>query len=264
MKGLFLFGTLLAAVLTPTAASASAVPPDPAFFAYRQRSGTRLPVQAIFRDANGREMRLGDLAQGLPMVLALTYYHCPNLCGFVRADLFRALRAANLRAGRDYALAVLSIDPTETSSDAKTAEIRDAAAFAASGVGGAWHYLTGSQSDVQAVADAVGFRDRLDRETKQFVHPAGIVFVTSSGIVSSYLLGLGYTATDVRSAVQRADAGTIAAAASPVLLLCFHFDPTTGRYTLAIVKLLRLAGLLMVVVIVGMLFLLFRREGNRA
>ena len=100
---------------------------------------------------------------------------------------------------------------------------------------------------MQAVADAVGFHDRFDPELKQFVHPVGIVFATPAGIVSSYLLGVGYRPGDVRLGVTRARLGSIAAAALPVLLLCYHFDPATGRYTLAIMKLLRLAGVITVV-----------------
>ena len=263
MKRLLFLGLLVMASLSQTAAR-GASPPDPVFFAYRQQTGARLPLQSVFRDADGSPARLGDLPHGLPMILVLGYFHCPNLCGIVREDLFRALGATGLQAGRDYALAVLSIDPTETSADAMAAMTQDASAHELSGSDRFRHYLTGSAHDVQAVADAVGFRDRLDQDTKQFVHPAGIVFVTPAGIVSSYLLGVGYTPPDIRSALQRADAGAIAAAASPVLLLCFHFDPTTGRYTLEIIKLLRLAGILTVAVIAGVLFLLFRQERSRA
>jgi len=52
---------------------------------------------------------------------------------------------------------------------------------------------------------------------------------------------VGYTPVAVRAAVQRAETGTIAAVGQPLLLVCFHFDPSTGRYTLEILKVLRLA-----------------------
>lgn len=259
-----MFIAMLVMASLPETAARGATPLDPAMFAYQQKPGSRLPARSVFHDADGGLVRLGDLSRGQPIILVLAYFHCPNLCGLVREDLFHALEAAKLRAGRDYALVVMTIDPKETTSDAKAAKTQDMAAHASEGADRAWHYLTGGENDVQAVADAVGFRDRLDSRTKQFVHPAGIVFVSPAGVVSSYLLGVGYTPTDVRSAVERADAGAIAALASPVLLLCFDFDPTTGRYSLAIMKLLRLAALLMVAVIAGTLFLLFRRERSRA
>lgn len=263
MRRLTFIAMLVVASLPETGAR-GATPPDPAMFAYQQKPGTRLPVRLVFRDVDGSLVRLGDLSGGQPIILVLAYFHCPNLCGLVREDLFHALGAAKLRAGRDYALVVVSIDPKETTFDAKAAKTQDMAAHASPGADRFWHYLTGSANDVQAVADAVGFRDRLDEQTKQFVHPAGIVFVTPAGVVSSYLLGVGYTPTDVRSAVERADAGAISAVGSTVLLLCFDFDPTTGRYSLAIMKLLRLAGALTAAVIAATLFLLFRRERSRA
>ena len=178
------------------------------------------------------------------------------------ADLSNTLTA--LRAGRDYALVVLSIDPAETSADANAAKMQDVSAYGLSGAEHSLHYLTGSTNQIQAVADAIGFRDRLDQQTKQFVHPAGVVFVTPGGVISSYLLGVGYTPTDIRSEVHRADLGSVAAAGSPVLLLCFHFDPATGRYTLEILKLLRLAAVLTLATVGGTLFLLFRRERTGA
>ena len=82
--------------------------------------------------------------------------------------------------------------------------------------------------------------------------------------MSSYLLGVGYQPADVRLGVTRAESGSIAAAALPVLLLCYHYDPTTGRYTLAIMKLLRLAAGITVVTIAGTLFLAFRRDRGSA
>lgn len=244
--------------------SAAAPPPDLGEFAYRQRLGNQLPLDTVFRDETGRSAALGDLLSGKPAVLALVYFHCPNLCGIVRTDLFDALARTGMTAGRDYTLIALSIDPTETVDDAKQAKLEDLSRYPLKGGQQAAHFLTGSAESVQAVAAAVGFRDRFDPDLKQFLHPAGIVFTTATGVVSSYLLGVGYEPGDVRLGVTRANLGSIATAALPVLLLCFHYDPQTGRYTLAITKLLRLAGLITVVTIAGTLFLAFRRERRRA
>lgn len=233
-------------------------------FAYAERNGARLPLDATLQEADGRIVHLGDMGRGAPLVLVLGYFHCPNLCGIVRDDLFHALSGTGLLAGRDYTLISLSIDPRETSRDASTAMARDLAAYPLPGARNGWHFLTGSAEAVQSVAQAVGFRDRPDPQTRQFLHPTGIVFATPSGIISSYLLGVGYTAADVRGAIARAGAGQIASVGLPILLLCFHFDPSTGRYTVAILKVLQLAAVLTVLTLAGMLFLLFRRERRRA
>lgn len=243
-----------------TISAHAAVQADLRDFAYHQEPGARLPSNEKFRDATGREVRLADLLRGKPVILALGYFSCPNLCGVVRADLYNALSRTGMIAGKDYTLIALSIDPAETSGDAAKAKATDIAQYPLPGAARDWHFLTGSAGDVRAVADAVGFRDRFDPKLKQFLHPAGLVFVTPGGVVSSYLLGVGYAARDVRLGVTRASTGTIAARALPVLLLCFHFDPTTGRYTLAVLKLLKLGGVLAVLVLGGTLFLAFRRE----
>jgi len=238
--------------------------PDFSGLTYEQKLGNQIPLQEAFRDEAGRSVRLSDLFNGKPLILALGYFHCPNLCSVVRADLFDALHASGMTAGRDYSLVVLSIDPSETSADATSAKADDLQRYPVPGAVKNWHFLTGTAGAVQAVADAVGFHDRFDPQLKQFVHPVGIVFATSTGNVSSYLLGVGYRPGDVRLAVTRAQWGSIAAAALPVLLLCYHFDPTTGRYTLAILKLLDLAAGITVVTLVGTLFLAFRRDRGRA
>jgi protein SCO1/2 len=256
------FSILLA--LSLPVLTAAAPPPDLGDFAYRQRLGNQLPLDTEFRDETGRGAALRNFLGGKPAVLALVYFHCPNLCGIVRTDLFDALARSGMIAGRDYTLIALSIDPSETVADAQEAKTDDLSRYPLPGGQQASHFLTGSAGSVQAVADAVGFRDRFDPDLKQFLHPAGIVFTTASGVVSSYLLGVGYEPGDVRLGVTRANLGSIAAAALPVLLLCFHYDPQTGRYTLAIMKLLRLAGLITVVTIAGTLFLAFRREKGRA
>lgn len=260
MRRRFLIILLLAAPRFAAAAPA----PDLSGLAYQQRPGAMLPLQDMFRDDTGRTVRLADVFKGRPLILALGYFRCPNLCSVVRADLFRALMASGMIAGRDYSLTLLSIDPAETSATAASVKAEELQRYPAPGAAQNWHFLTGAADAVQAVTDSIGFGDRFDPELKQFMHPVGIVFATPSGIVSSYLLGVGYAPTDVRLGVTRAESGGIAAAALPVLLLCYNYDATTGRYTLAIMKLLRLAAAITVLAVGGTLFLAFRREKGRA
>lgn len=261
MKRFLRVWLVLAALAAPLAGQCASAP-DPNFYAFHERPGTRLPAQPVFLDSDDREVHLTALSRGLPLIVVPAYFHCTSLCGVVRSSLFNALGAAKLEAGRDYALAVLSIDPHESSAEARAARSADLAAFAPLGRDGFVHYLTGRSNDIQALTDAVGFRDRFDPASNQFVHPAGVVFVTRTGRVSNYLLGVGYAPSAVRSALEQADAEGVAAAGSPLLLICFHFDPTTGRYSLEILKVLRLAGLIAVLTLAGVLFLLHRREGR--
>lgn len=248
---------LLVGLLLPGPAQAAA---DLSGFAYRQHPGSQVPLQALVRSETGQVERLGDLLDDRPTILVLGYFHCPNLCGVLRDDVFSALAASGLRAPADYTLLAVSIDPQETVADAQRAKRQDLARNPLPGGEQAWHYLTGAADQVRTIEAAVGFRARFDPQLKQFLHPAGLVVLTPRGQVSGYLLGVGFKPGDLRSAVVRARDGGIAKAALPVLLLCFHFDPTTGRYTLAITKVLQLGGLLTVLTVGGCIGLALWRE----
>ena len=250
---------LLACLAAPPALAAAG---DPASFAWHTQPGAQVPLDTTLRDEAGRETRLRDLFGAAPVILDLGYYHCPSLCGVVRADLLNALQGSGLVEGRDYTLVAVSIDPAETPQDAAHTKQGDLAQ-APFATGADWHYMTGTADALGAIAKAVGFRDRYDPQYRQFLHPTGLTVLTHKGIVSGYLLGVGYSPGDLRAAVLRARGGGIARAALPVLLLCFHFDSTTGRYTLAIEKLLRLMGALTVVTLGGTLFVLHRSRPRR-
>jgi protein SCO1 len=227
---------------------------DLSTFAYDQHPGVQLPLSTPFKDSSGHETTLEQALAHRPAILAMGYYHCPNLCGLVRDDLMNAL--SNLPTPSNYSLVVLSIDPSETPSEAGSAQQADVARFEPAANG---HYLTGSAMAIRSITEAVGFRNQLDAKNKQFLHPAGLVFLTRTGIVSSYLLGLGYKPSDVGLGITRASNG-VTARALPVLLLCFHYDPTTGRYTLAILRVLQLGAAITVMVVAGTVLLALRRE----
>jgi protein SCO1 len=254
-------GVMLLLICLLLSASAGATT-GRAGFGFHQRPGAQVPMDAPLWDQNGHAVRLRDFVHTRPAILVLGYYHCPNLCGVVRDDLLHALSLSGLRPDQ-YNLIVLSIDPSETRADAVSAERQDLARHPVPGAKTAWHYLLGSASSVRGIAAAVGFPYRYDTQLKQFLHPTGLVFLNTAGRVSGYLLGVGYTPGDLASGITRAGMGGIEQAAAPILLLCFHFDPNTGRYTLAIVKVLQLAGLVSVLIVATTIGLALRRERLR-
>lgn len=233
--------------------------PNISGIAYDQHLTGTLPLAAGFQDQSGRMLALRDVVRDRPTVLALGYFNCPSLCGLIRDDLFASLAQTGLHAGTDYRLVFMSIDPAERPADAARAMASDLKANPSFGSGSGWHFLTGDRDSIEAVEAAVGYHSRYDVSLKQFIHPAGLVFVTSRGVISGYLLGIGYQAGDVRAGVLRARNGGIAKAALQVLLICFHYDSTTGRYSLAVVKLLRLGAGLTMLTIVALLLVLRRR-----
>lgn len=231
--------------------------PDLGDIGFDQRPGATVPLDTVLHGEDGAPVTLGSAMGDRPTVLALGYFHCTTLCGVVRADLLDSLGQSGMRVGNDYTLLAVSIDPSETAADAAESHARESARYPLPGDASGAHYLTGNAA---ALEQAVGFHARFDQDTKQFLHPAGLVFLTAAGTVSGYLMGVGYTPGDVRAGVIRARDGGVAKAVLPVLLLCFHFDPTTGRYTLAVMRLLQIAGALTVLTVGGTIALAVRKE----
>jgi protein SCO1 len=225
---------LLSFTAAAAASAASTLPADTVKdLSFRQHPGARLPLEATFRDEGGELVRLGDFFRGKPVVLVLEYLRCKSLCGFVLQDLAKALARSSLVAGRDYQVVAISIDPRDGAAEARAARATYLERFGQADAAG-WHFLTGAARPVADVADAVGFRFRYDPGIEQYAHPAGLIVAAPDGTIARYVLGLDYRPLDLRLALSEAAAGTIATPASELLLLCYHYDPGTGRYSFAI------------------------------
>ena len=191
----------------------------------------------------GLRIRLGALLGERPTILALGYFHCPSLCGVVRDDLLEALSHAGSRAGADYGLCGHGIDPAETAADAAAALADDRERYPAAAAERGWHFAHRRCRERSRRSNgAVGFRSRYDVHLRQFLHPAGLVVLTPDGASRAMCSASAIRPATSAAAVTLASSGGIAKAALPILLLCFHFDATTGRYSLEIMKVLRLAA----------------------
>jgi len=241
MRGLLLLSLLLAGL------ASAAEDPD-----FRQRPGSPVPRDAVLRDETGRRIGFGDLLSGRPLILALVYYRCRSLCGIALSDLQDALHQGRLTAGRDYDLLAVSFDPADTPADAAAAKARY--------VGADWHFLIGEGDAAGRIERSVGFSARYDAATDQFLHPAGFVLLTPDGRVADYLLGVGYDPERLAAGLRATGQGIVAAPAPPVRLLCFRYDPVTGRIGLAVLDALKLVSAVGALVLVFLLYRAVRRE----
>lgn len=229
-----------------------------------QRLGERVPLELELFDEEGRRVRLESFFGERPVVLALVYYECPMLCTLVLNGMVRAFRALSLDLGVDYEVVTVSIDPRETPAlarakrDGYLATYHEAAERPRARDG--WHFLTGDQSAIDALAAAVGFRYAYDEAADEFAHSSGIVVATPDGVLSRYLYGVEYVTRDLRLALVEASRGAVGGLVDQVLLLCYHYDPTTGRYGLAIMAALRAGGVATVVLIALFVLRSLRRE----
>lgn len=228
-----------------------------------QRLGAKLPLEVDFLDEHGRATSLAELLGERPAILALVYYECPMLCNEVLNGLLETLRALPLELGQDFEIVMLSIDPLETPELARRKRDAYLEQFGREVDERAWHALTGAQASIDALASAVGFRYRYDPEIDEYAHGAAIYVVTPDGRLARYLYGIEYAPRDLRLALVEASDGKIGGWAEKVMMLCYHYDPLTGKYGFAIMNTVRALGLLTVGLIAGFLCVSLRREKRR-
>jgi len=212
------------------------------------RPGARVPMDLAFLDADGRRTSLRAVAGGKPMLLVPVLHHCPNICGATLAGVTQAVARQKLRPARDFALVAFGIDPREGPQAARDdlAQIR-----MREGV----HALTGERQAIRSVTDAIGYHYAWDARIGQYAHAAAAAVISPEGRLTGWLYGLTPRPTDLERALRSARSEQPGSFGDALLLLCYHYDPATGRYTPAIEKILRLAG---GVTVVGIGLLIFR------
>jgi len=228
-----------------------------------QKLDQQLPLDLVFRDESGQEVKLGQYFGQKPVVLALVYYDCPMLCTQILNGMVTSFRVLPFQMGKEFEVVTVSFDPRETSALATTKKkvyvnylpekMRPAAT-------NGWHFLTGDQANITNLAEAVGFRYHYDETTKQFAHASGIMVATPHGKLSRYFYGVEYSARDLRLGLIESAANKIGSPADQLLLYCYHYDPATGKYGAAVMRIMRVAGVITVLAIVAMLFALKGRK----
>jgi protein SCO1 len=256
---------VLLIAMTAEAQKNSATPPQlPGEVSIKQNLNAQVPLDTMFRDETGKVVRLRDYFHGKPVLLNFVYYRCPMLCGMVLNGVTDTLTELKFDVGTDFEVVTISIDPRDTPADAavkKEATIKRYGRFAsASG----WHFLTGPESAIKAVANTVGFHYAYDIKQDQFAHGTMLLVLTPQGHASRYLYGFEYKPQDVRLALVEASNNRIGSVAEQILLMCFHYDPKTGRYTKSTMNAVRASGAATVFAIVGFIVISVRRERRAA
>jgi protein SCO1/2 len=194
--------------------------------------------------------------------LVLVYYQCPNLCPLVVEALVRSLKAISFDAGKEFNVLVVSIDPTEGPALAAAQKQKYLERYGRAGAERGWHFLTGEKVSIERLTAAVGFGYAYDPQNKEdpYVHPTGIVVLTPKGRVSRYFYGIEYAPRDLRLGLVEASGNKIGSPVDQLLLICHKYDPTTGKYNLVIMNVLRLAGLATLLILGAFVLVMLRRE----
>jgi cytochrome c oxidase subunit II len=237
-------------------------PIRPGDIGFDQRLDEQVPLDLLFRDETGKTVKLGDYLNRKPVILALVYYQCPMLCNQVLNGLAGSLKALSFDAGKEFEVVAVSFNPRETSilaAEKKKSYVRD---FGRAGAAAGWHFLTGDPNPIDALTRAVGFRYAYDPMLNQYAHASGIVVLTPKGRVARYFYGIEYAPRDLRFGLIEAAEERIGSPMDQVLLLCYQYDPKTGKYSAAVMKSLRLGGVVTLLGLAALLFVLNRKAKN--
>jgi len=220
----------------------------------------QIPLDLGFRDESGRDVRLRDYFGQKPVVLAFVYYNCPMLCNQVQQGVVGTLRMLSFNPVRDYEVVFVSFDPRETPDMAAEKKKIALTHFRRPESASGWHFLTGSKESIDAATHAANFRYSFDAKTNFFAHASGVMILTPDGRISRYFYGVEYPGRDMRLGLVEASAGKIGTPIDHVLLFCYQYDPSAATYSASILKIIRLAGVLTVVCIVGGILFFRRRD----
>jgi protein SCO1/2 len=250
---------VLAALTSPLMAQ-DGLPPILREVGFDQRLGETVPLDLRFRDESGKSVRLGDYFGEKPVVLALVYYECPMLCTLTLNGLVSALGVLTFDVGKEFEVVTVSFEPKETPEMAAAKKATYLGRYKRKGAAEGWHFLTGDEEAIHTLTAAVGFRYAWDERTRQYAHPAGIMVLTPDGRLARYLYGVEYAPKDLRFSLIEASEGKVGTAVDQVVLFCYHYDPQTGKYGAAIMRLLRVAGLLTILGLSSFMLVMWRRD----
>jgi protein SCO1 len=225
-----------------------------------QRLNQHVPLDLRFVEESGREVRLGEYFGKRPVILALVYYECPMLCTQVLNGLVSALGTLKFDVGREFDVVAVSISPREGPGLATQKKAAYLERYGRPHTAAGWHFLTGREENIRRLAEAVGFRYEFVPDIGQYAHGAGVEVLTPKGTISRYFYGIEYSPRDIRFGLIEASEERIGTPVDDVLLLCFHYDPATGKYGATAIGLVRIGAVATVLAFLAFLFVSLRRD----
>jgi protein SCO1 len=256
--------TLFTLILAlPAAAQTSAASPDelPGNVSIAQKLNTRVPLDLMMHDESGRVVRLGQFfGKGRPVLLQFVYYRCPMLCPMVLEGTTESLTHLKFDIGRQFDVVTVSIDPRDKPADAARLKEKYIRHYGRLESAAGWHFLTANETAIKSLTNAVGFQYAYDSRTDQFAHGAALLVLTPDGRTSRYFYGFEYKPRDLRMAIVEASEGKVGGVVDQFLLLCFHYDAATGKYSRNAMMFARAGGVTTFFALGGFILMMLRRE----
>ncbi len=205
--------------------------------------GGEVPGALAFKNDRGEDVLYDEVVRSdLPTILTLNYSDCPMLCSLQLNALIKSLKQLDLTLGEDYRMVTVSLDPDENSVSARKTKLSYLSQYGRPEADAGWAFLTGSDANIRAVADALGFSYNYNEARDEYVHPAALVIATPDGVLSRYLYGLEYHPKTLRLSLIEASEGKIGDSIDRLVLYCFHYDASEGRYAPVAMNIMRVVG----------------------
>lgn len=226
--------------------------------------GDSIDLGLDFTSDAGEKVKLGRYFEtGKPVLMAMVYYTCPNLCNYHLNGLLDAMKQLKWAAGQDFQLVMVSMNHREGPDVAAKKKANYVKAYGRPELADGWHFLTGSEENVKKLANQLGFQFKWLEDQKQYSHASISYVITPAGKISRYIYGIAPEVQTLKMSLLEASSGKIGTVMDQILLFCFHFDPGKNKYTLYAWNIMRIGGALMVVLLAMFLIPLWRKENQR-
>ncbi|HUL36075.1 MAG TPA: SCO family protein [Thermodesulfobacteriota bacterium] len=198
-----------------------------------EKLGQFIPLDLTFHDENGSPVTLRQLIH-TPTILALVYFHCPNVCSLLLQNLADALNRLPAEPGKEYEVLSISFDEREKPALALQKKKTYLQMIQKPFPEEAWRFLTGDKENIRKLTDTVGFNFR--RVGKDFEHPVTLIILAPDGKIIRYMYGADPLPFDLRLALFEASQGRIGPTIAKVVRFCFSYDPKAKKLVFNVLK----------------------------
>lgn len=225
-----------------------------------QKLGAELPLDLELRDQAGNRVRLGDFYGEKPVIITPVFFSCPMLCNISIDQLVNRMSGMKMDAGRDFTIITYSFDHRDTVADAAAKRDLYLRRYGRPGAGEGWHFLTGDEKTVKQLSDALGFHYEWDEKKQEFAHPAATIVTTPEGKIGYYFFGFDYTSRDLKFGLIEASGNKIGTLTDKFVMLCYDYDPATGKYSRRAMNAVRVGGAATLAALGGFIVVMLRRD----
>ena len=233
-----------------------------------QHLNYQIPLNLTFTDDTGKVVPLSTYFGKIPAILMLVYYRCPMLCSEELEGLTSALKMISFRPGKDFNIIAISIDPTETPAMAAAKKAEYLKMYGHPGTADGWHFMTGTQQNIDAITKVVGFEyvklKVPGTNVTQFAHASALEIVTPQGKLAQYYMGVEYSPKDMLLGLDEASNDRIGSPVDNILTYCYHYDPLTNTHDLVVSRVVEMGAIFTILILGGFMLVMFRKDFRHA